>query len=397
MLKLTGVCRDESIHGCCVHVLSDISLDFKRYGLAMITGPSGCGSAELIDVIAHEAGFTGTIAVGEGTNMNESDDHSCIVKVKLLMSGLTVSEEMMAVLSLAGFDRKECTERIHDVLIRLNLQQLADCRTDTLTLLQRMQVSIASALSRDPWILLCAQPTESLDEEDSREVMKMLKRISRSRLVIAASDHMDLALQYADRIISMRYGHVEHDSQPGRLNTVSNAGAQPECGATRRPWLPVRLFAKLELIQIRREWRQILSAILIETLFMTALLEMNELNIVGAVLLACGLVVLTWQIERMIHPNLPLQLPLIITLLMTVINTALIGAAAGVLSAALCHALYPPLGVPYISSLLIGMVSAISAGMIAAVCRINQGRGELQMPGILSHAVSAQREEGKTL
>jgi hypothetical protein len=99
----------------------------------------------------------------------------------------------------------------------------------------------------------------------------------------------------------------------------------------------------------------------------------------------------------MIHPNLPLQLPLIITLLMTAINTALIGAAAGVLSAALCHALYPPLGVPYISSLLIGMVSAISAGMIAAVCRINQGRGELQMPGILSHAVSAQREEGKTL
>ncbi len=76
------------------------------------------------------------------------------------------------------------------------------------------RVAIARALINDPEIVLADEPTGSLDSETSVQVMDLLKRISKDRLVIMVTHNPELAYEYSNRIIELKDGRIIGDNNP---------------------------------------------------------------------------------------------------------------------------------------------------------------------------------------
>jgi len=106
-------------------------------------------------------------------------------------------------------------------LDRVGLAEVAVQRTDTLSGGQLQRVAIARALMQEPSILLADEPVASLDPESASEVMTLIREIAdRDHLSVLCSLHqVDLALQWADRIVGLRQGEVVLDSPASALTT----------------------------------------------------------------------------------------------------------------------------------------------------------------------------------
>ncbi|MCF8106251.1 MAG: phosphonate ABC transporter ATP-binding protein [Desulfohalobiaceae bacterium] len=93
-------------------------------------------------------------------------------------------------------------------------------RADALSGGQRQRVGIARALIQGPQLLLVDEPTSSLDPAIGRDVMKEIRRISKELGVpVLISIHdVNLALEFADRIVAMRDGEVVSEGEASEFN-----------------------------------------------------------------------------------------------------------------------------------------------------------------------------------
>lgn len=110
-------------------------------------------------------------------------------------------------------------ERAMQCLERVNLAHLAQQRVDTLSGGQQQRVAIARMLMQDPSLLLVDEPVASLDPKSGREAMDLLWEIVRERqlTVVCTLHQLDLAKDYADRIIGLRNGEVQIDAPAHQL------------------------------------------------------------------------------------------------------------------------------------------------------------------------------------
>ena len=79
---------------------------------------------------------------------------------------------------------------------------------------QMQRVAIARALVNDPDILLADEPTGALDSETSVQIMEILKKISKDKLIIMVTHNPELAEEYSNRIIRCLDGEVIGDTNP---------------------------------------------------------------------------------------------------------------------------------------------------------------------------------------
>ena len=87
------------------------------------------------------------------------------------------------------------------------------------------RVAIARALVNDPDILLADEPTGALDSETSVQIMELLKKIAKNKLVIMVTHNPELANEYSNRIIKLKDGKIISDTNPydGKVNTKESA------------------------------------------------------------------------------------------------------------------------------------------------------------------------------
>lgn len=111
-------------------------------------------------------------------------------------------------------------DRVMQCLARVDLAHLAQQRVDTLSGGQQQRVAIARMLMQDPSLLLVDEPVASLDPKAGREAMDLLWEIVRERklTVVCTLHQLDLAKDYADRIIGLRHGEVQIDAPAHQLS-----------------------------------------------------------------------------------------------------------------------------------------------------------------------------------
>ncbi len=100
------------------------------------------------------------------------------------------------------------------------------------------RVAIARALVNDPDILLADEPTGALDSDTSVQVMELLKKVAKDRLVVMVTHNPELAQKYANRIVKVRDGNIVDDTNPFKINVSNQSFAEHKnMGKASMSWL----------------------------------------------------------------------------------------------------------------------------------------------------------------
>ena len=217
--------------------LKDIDLTIGQGEFVAIIGLSGAGKSTLIRTINRMHDITnGTLTV-DGTDVMQLHGKSLrafrrrigmIFQSFNLVTRTTVIKNVLTAFvpelpwwraALGIFTKAEKTAAL-EALDKVGILDKAFVRADQLSGGQQQRVALARTLAQNPQIILADEPVASLDPVTAKQVMDDFQRINRDmRITILINiHHVDLALQYATRVIGIRAGRVVYDGQAGEVD-----------------------------------------------------------------------------------------------------------------------------------------------------------------------------------
>ncbi|MBB3131527.1 phosphonate transport system ATP-binding protein [Paenibacillus rhizosphaerae] len=213
--------------------LRDINLTIKEGELVVIVGLSGAGKSTFLRSInrlneissgeIRVGGQSVTRAAGRQLRLIRRDigmvfqNFNLIKRQNVLSNVLSGRVGYHSTLrTMLGWFPKPDVAIALDALNRVNIREKAYVRADQLSGGQQQRVSIARALAQEARVILADEPVASLDPLTTRQVMDDLKRINREMNITTVINlhFIDLAREYATRIIGLRAGEVVFDGTP---------------------------------------------------------------------------------------------------------------------------------------------------------------------------------------
>ena len=224
MLKLVDIKKDYKVASGAVHALKGVSLNFRPNEFVCILGASGCGKTTLLNIIGGLDQYTSGDLIIQGKSTRHFKDRDWdvyrnhrigfVFQSYNLIPHQTVLGNVELALTISGVSREERKKRAAEALKRVGLGEELDKKPNQLSGGQMQRVAIARALVNDPDILLADEPTGALDSNTSVQIMDLIKEIAGERLVIMVTHNPELAESYASRIVRLKDGLVESDSDP---------------------------------------------------------------------------------------------------------------------------------------------------------------------------------------
>ena len=224
MLKLVDIKKDYKVASGAVHALKGVSLNFRPNEFVCILGASGCGKTTLLNIIGGLDQYTSGDLIIQGKSTRHFKDRDWdvyrnhrigfVFQSYNLIPHQTVLGNVELALTIAGISREERKKRATEALQRVGLGAELEKKPNQLSGGQMQRVAIARALVNDPDILLADEPTGALDSNTSVQIMDLIKEIAGERLVIMVTHNPELAESYASRIVRLKDGLVESDSDP---------------------------------------------------------------------------------------------------------------------------------------------------------------------------------------
>ena len=220
VVKLTKI-YDSKVKGQTpVKALNSISFNLPDTGLVFITGKSGSGKSTLLNLLGGLDGITKGDIIADGnkfSTFSQADYDSYrnsylgfIFQDYCLIEDLTVRQNIELVLDL---NRRKDDGVVQSLLNKVHLSNYGERFPRELSGGQKQRIAIARALAKDPQMLLADEPTGNLDSRTAGQIMKLLKELSKSKLVIVVSHNLEDAMKYGDRIIELADGNVIRDEQ----------------------------------------------------------------------------------------------------------------------------------------------------------------------------------------
>lgn len=209
-------------------VLDDISLTFNRDEFVSILGCSGAGKSTLLNIIGGlDCKTSGKLLINGKDIYKYSDSNldyyrknnvGFIFQNYNLIEHLTVYENVMLPLLLANFKNKH--KRVLKMLDKTGLKDKKDSKICDLSGGQKQRVAISRALINNPDIILADEPTGALDYKTGYEIMNLIKKLSKNKLVIMVTHNKVLAKKYSSRIIYLDKGRVISDTNPSKKKKI---------------------------------------------------------------------------------------------------------------------------------------------------------------------------------
>ncbi len=231
MLELKKLVKKYHVGDQDVMALNGVNIKFRKSEFVSILGPSGCGKTTLLNIVGGLDRYTsGDLLInGESTkNFKDSDWDAYrngtigfVFQNYNLISHLSVRDNVEMALTLSGVSAKERKIRAIKVLTEVGLADQITKKPNQLSGGQMQRVAIARALVNNPKILLADEPTGALDSKTSNAVIKLIKEISKDRLVIMVTHNAKIANQYSDRIINLLDGEVISDTNGADIDNLS--------------------------------------------------------------------------------------------------------------------------------------------------------------------------------
>ena len=224
MLEIKKITKIYQTEGFKQTALNKVSVNFRKSEFAAILGPSGSGKTTFLNIIGGLDKYTsGDLIINNVSTKNYSDrqwdsyrNHRVgfVFQSYNLINHQTILKNVELALTLSGISKDQRKERAIKALKDVGLEKHMNKKPNQLSGGQMQRVAIARALVNNPEIILADEPTGALDSETSVQIMKILKDISKEKLVIMVTHNPDLAKEYASRIINIKDGEITSDSNP---------------------------------------------------------------------------------------------------------------------------------------------------------------------------------------
>ena len=197
-----------------VEVLKDISFSVEKGRLCVLLGPSGSGKSTLLNIIGGiETADSGVIEVGGDRleNMKEKalskyrrKNLGYVFQSYNLISNLTVRENI----EVGGYLSDDPLP-IDDLIKRLGLWEHQYKVPNQISGGQQQRTAIGRAIIKNPGILLCDEPTGSLDYSTSKEILGLIEEVNQEYgNTILMVTHNDAIKNMADQVIRLHDGRI---------------------------------------------------------------------------------------------------------------------------------------------------------------------------------------------
>ncbi len=217
-----------------------MTLDIQQGEFVAIIGLSGAGKSTLIRLINKMHPISeGTLMVNDipvnqqlkGRALRKFrrnigmifQSFNLVMRTTVIKNVLAAKvAEMPLYRSLFGIYKESDKVKALSSLEKLGILEKAYTRADQLSGGQQQRVALARTLTQDPKIILADEPVASLDPVTANQVMKDFRRVNQefNLTVIANMHHVDMALNYADRVIGIKDGEIIYD---GPAKSITNA------------------------------------------------------------------------------------------------------------------------------------------------------------------------------
>lgn len=224
MLQIKNISKQYKTGDLVQDALKDVSLNFRDNEFVSILGPSGSGKTTLLNIIGGLDRYdSGDLIINHVSTKNYKDrdwdsyrNHTIgfVFQSYNLIMHQTVLSNVELALTIGGISKKERKARALKALDEVGLKEQAHKKPNQMSGGQMQRVAIARALVNNPDILLADEPTGALDTETSVQVMELLKKVAKDRLVIMVTHNPELAEEYSTRIVKLKDGKVTDDSAP---------------------------------------------------------------------------------------------------------------------------------------------------------------------------------------
>ena len=235
--------------------LDDVNLTIRDGEFVAIIGRSGAGKSTLLRAVNRMHRITsGTLTVN-GINVSTLSGKSLrrfrrgigmVFQSFNLVTRTTVIKNVLSACVpdmpfwrvLLGIFRREDKMKALESLDKVGILDKAYIRADQLSGGQQQRVALARTLTQDPQIILADEPVAALDPVTARQVMQDFVRINKEMgiSILLNIHHVELAIEYADRIIGIRAGHIVYDGPSKQvdqavLNAIYGDDAETEATA----------------------------------------------------------------------------------------------------------------------------------------------------------------------
>ena len=217
--------------------LDNVTLDIEQGEFVAIIGLSGAGKSTLLRSINRMHSITGGTLTVDGvdvTKLKGKELRKFRRKIGMIFQSfnpITRTTVINNVLtsrvpdlpwwrSLLGIYRREDKIAALEALDKVGILDKAYSRVDQLSGGQQQRVALARTLAQNPSIILADEPVAALDPVTARQVMDDFRHINREMkiTVIINIHHVDLALDYADRVIGIRAGKIVYDGPASQVD-----------------------------------------------------------------------------------------------------------------------------------------------------------------------------------
>ncbi len=220
MSAYIALCDVYKTYGTTVktHALRSVSLDVNRGEFVVILGPSGSGKTTLLNILGGlDSATSGSVQVG-GLDLSKLTARE-LSKYRRETVGF-IFQFFNLVPSLTARENVEFAADLHpgsmsvdETLAAVGLAEFADRFPSELSGGQQQRVAIARALAKSPQMLLCDEPTGSVDQETGKQIVGLLQRAAEGGCTLLVVTHNNALAHAADRVIHLKDGQIQSDER----------------------------------------------------------------------------------------------------------------------------------------------------------------------------------------
>ncbi len=209
-----------------LQAVNKVSFTIREGGIVGLIGPNGAGKSTLFDLLSGVQRSTSGCVRFRGQTLADTDIHWSAHRIAALgmsrtfqkvrvFSNMTVSANAMVGAFLHTADPAEARARAEEALQMVDLLDMRDRSTRSLTLVDRKRLEMARALCTRPVLLLLDEVLSGLNPHEITVALDLIRRLSRSGITLIVVEHLlRVIMELSHRVLVMDYGQLIADGTP---------------------------------------------------------------------------------------------------------------------------------------------------------------------------------------